>query len=99
MCALLIYANLVKEPEDAMQIFAVRRFPPNMGPSEIRYLHYLAQIVQSDAPIIRTVTLQSLTCSPVPRLTKARDGCRLYVEIANHERVIMSSHNEETGLR
>lgn len=82
-----------------MQIFAVRRHPPNMGPSEIRYLHYLAQIVQADPPPIRTITLKSLTCSPVPRLTKARDGCRLFVEIANHERVVMSSLAEDSNLR
>lgn len=87
------------EPEDAMQIFAVRRYPPNFGSSEIRYLHYLAHLVQLESPPIRTVTLNSLTCSPVPRLTKARDGCRLYVEIANNERIIMSSNTDDTSLR
>lgn len=96
---MLIYAGLVKEPEDAMQIFAVRRYPPNFGPSEIRYLHYLAHLVQLESTPIRMVTLNSLTCSPVPRLTKARDGCRLYVEIANNERVIMSSNTDDTSLR
>lgn len=99
VCSLLIYANLAQEPEDAMQIFAVRRQPPNLEPSQVRYLNYLAFIVQSNLPHTRTITLKSLTCSPVPRLTKARDGCRLYVEIANNERVIMSSHDDEASLR
>lgn len=89
----------MQEPEDAMQIFAVRRFPLNMSPSEIRYLHYFTKIVQAEAPIIRTVNLKSLTCSPVPRVTKARDGCRLFIDVANHERVVWSSPHEESGLR
>lgn len=68
-CALLIYANLVHEPEDAMQIFAVKRQPPNLKPSEIRYLYYLSDIVRKKPhlPHFKAVTLTSVTCSPIPR--------------------------------
>lgn len=100
-CALLIYGHLVREPEDAMQIFAVKRQPPNMRPSQIRYLYYLADIVRTTPhlPHYKPITLTALTCSPVPRTTKARDGCRLYIEIACHDKVVMSTIQEYDKMR
>lgn len=101
VCALLIYADLVREPEDAMQIFAVKRHPPNLRPSEVRYLYYLADIVRSTPhlPHFKPVTLTTVTCCPVPRMTKARDGCRLYVEVACHDKVVLSTIQEYDKMR
>ncbi|XP_059616467.1 cyclin-G-associated kinase-like [Phlebotomus argentipes] len=99
--ALLIYASLVREPEDAMQIFAVKRTPPNMKPSEQRYLYYLGDILRTTPhfPHFKPVTLVSVTVSPVPRMTKARDGCRMYVEVTCHDRVVFSTVQEYEKMR
>uniref|UniRef100_A0A6B2E633 Cyclin-G-associated kinase n=1 Tax=Phlebotomus kandelakii TaxID=1109342 RepID=A0A6B2E633_9DIPT len=99
--ALLIYASLVREPEDAMQIFAVKRTPPNMKPSELRYLYYLGDILRSTPhfPHFKPATLVSVTVSPVPRMTKARDGCRMYVEVTCHDRIVFSTVQEYEKMR
>jgi len=36
VCAFLIYMKLFERPEDAAQLFAVRRTPPGLQPSEMR---------------------------------------------------------------
>lgn len=46
VCALLLYAKLVTVPEDALQIFAVKRSPINIPPSQLRYLYYLNNIIR-----------------------------------------------------
>uniref|UniRef100_A0AAG5CTP3 Cyclin-G-associated kinase n=1 Tax=Anopheles atroparvus TaxID=41427 RepID=A0AAG5CTP3_ANOAO len=101
VCALLIYAALVTEPEDAMQIFAIKRTPPNLRPSELRYLYYLGDIVRSvpHLPHYKPVTLVSLAVSPVPRMTKARDGCRMYVEVATADRTVFCTLQEYERMR
>ncbi|XP_029716298.2 cyclin-G-associated kinase [Aedes albopictus] len=101
VCALLVYSQLVTEPEDAMQIFAVKRTPPNMRASELRYLYYLGDIVRSvpHLPHYYPVTLVSVTASPVPRMTKARDGCRIYVEVASGDRILFSTLQEYDRMR
>lgn len=84
-----------------MQIFAVKRQPPNLRASEIRYLYYLGDIVRSTPhlPHYKSVTLTSVTCCPVPRMTKARDGCRLYVEISCHDQIVLSTILEYDKMR
>lgn len=101
VCALLIYGNLVSEPEDAMQIFAVKRIPPNLRASEMRYLYYLHNIVQecSQLPHFKPVTLTSVSCSPVPRMTRARDGCRMFVEVSCNDKVILTTIQEYDKMR
>ncbi|XP_045493731.1 cyclin-G-associated kinase [Colias croceus] len=90
LCGLLLYAKLVTVPEDALQIFAVKRTPINMTPSQLRYLYYLHNIVRPEPvlPHFRPVSLVSLTIQPVPLFTKARDGCRPYLEVFNEDRII-----------
>ncbi|KAM3962866.1 cyclin-G-associated kinase isoform 2-T2 [Aphomia sociella] len=93
LCGLLLYSKLVTVPEDALQIFAVKRCPINIPPSQLRYLYYLSNIVRPEAilPHFRPVTLVSLTIQPVPLFTKARDGCRPYIEIYNEDRLLLST--------
>lgn len=97
--ALMIYAQLVREPEDALQMFAVKRTPPNVRPSELRYLYYAADIVRAHLPHYQPITLVSINFSPVPRMTKARDGCRLYIEVVANDRVIVSTLQEYERMR
>lgn len=84
-----------------MQIFAVKRHPLDMSPSQVRYLYYLADIVRSTPllPHFKPITLTTLSCSPIPRMTKARDGCRLYVEIACNDKIVLSTVQEYDKMR
>ncbi|XP_013177988.1 PREDICTED: cyclin-G-associated kinase isoform X2 [Papilio xuthus] len=93
LCGLLLYAKLVTVPEDALQIFAVKRSPISISPAQLRYLYYLSNIVRPEPvlPHFRPVSLVSLTIQPVPLFTKARDGCRPYIEIYNEDRLILST--------
>uniref|UniRef100_A0A182YJL6 Cyclin-G-associated kinase n=1 Tax=Anopheles stephensi TaxID=30069 RepID=A0A182YJL6_ANOST len=101
VCALLIYASLVTEPEDAMQMFAIKRTPPSLRASELRYLYYLGDIVRSvpHLPHYKPVTLVSLAVTPVPRMTKARDGCRMYVEVATADRTVFCTLQDYERMR
>ncbi|XP_050499686.1 cyclin-G-associated kinase [Diabrotica virgifera virgifera] len=101
VCALLIYSGLFQVPEDALQMFAVKRCPPNMRPSELRYLYYLADIVR-DPPLFphyNPVTLVSIQMQPVPLFTKIRDGCRPYVEVYSENRCILSTLQDYERMR
>lgn len=99
--ALFMYARLVKEPEDAMQIFAVKRMPPQWRPSELRYLYYMGDLCRSTPhlPHFKPVTLVSLQVAPVPAMTKARDGCRMFIEIVSHDRVVLTTMQDYDRMR
>lgn len=74
VCGLLIYARLFEVPEDGLQLFAIKRCPPNMSASELRYLYYLSNIVRNPPlyPHCKPLTLISLQMQPVPLFTKIR---------------------------
>uniref|UniRef100_A0A1I8PUS5 non-specific serine/threonine protein kinase n=1 Tax=Stomoxys calcitrans TaxID=35570 RepID=A0A1I8PUS5_STOCA len=101
VCALLMYSDLILEPEDAVQVFAVKRHPINLRPSEFRYLYYLGDILRPTPllPHYKNVNLISLNCQPVPRMSKTRDGCRIYMEVYNNERLILSTMQEYEKMR
>lgn len=40
ICAFLIFVDLFERPEDAAQMFAVKRMPPSIRPSHMRYVVY-----------------------------------------------------------
>lgn len=100
-CALLLYAGLVSVPEDALQMFAVKRMPPNMQPSQLRYLYYLSEVI-SPAPVIphhKPVTLVSVNICPIPRSTKHRDGIRPFIEVTCNDQVILSTLQDYDKMR
>lgn len=101
VCALFVYAGLVREPEDAMQIVAVRRQPPGLRASEVRYLYYMGDLVRPTPllPHRKPLALRMLRCAPVPRMTKARDGCRMYAEVQCGDRVVLTTELEYEHLR
>nr|CAH7718848.1 unnamed protein product [Callosobruchus chinensis] len=101
VCGLLIYAGVFQVAEDALQMFAVKRCPPNMRPSELRYLYYLADIVANLPvyPHYKSVTLVSLQMQPVPLFTKVRDGCRPYVEVFSENKCILSTLQDYERMR
>ncbi|KAF5274004.1 hypothetical protein FQA39_LY01119 [Lamprigera yunnana] len=101
LCALLIYVGLFVVPEDALQLFAVKRTPPNMQPSELRYLYYVADIIRNPPlhPHYKPVTLVSLQMHPLPLFTKVRDGCRPYVEVYSESRCVLSTLQEYERMK
>lgn len=82
-------------------MFAVKRLPPNMRPSELRYLYYLTNIIDNPPilPHYKPVTLVSIQLQPVPLFTKVRDGCRPYLEIYNECRCVLSTLQEYERMR
>lgn len=101
ICALLMYADLLREPEDAVQVFAVKRHTINLRPSEFRYLYYFGDILRPTPllPHYKNTTLVSLSCQPVPRMTKARDGCRIYMEVYCNGNLLLSTLQDYEKMR
>jgi cyclin G-associated kinase len=97
--ALMIYAQLIREPEDALQMFAVKRTPPNIRPSELRYLYYTADLMRSHFPHYNPITLVTMIMNPIPRMTKAKDGVRLYLEVVANDRVAMSTLQDHDKMK
>uniref|UniRef100_A0A0K8VGN7 Cyclin-G-associated kinase n=1 Tax=Bactrocera latifrons TaxID=174628 RepID=A0A0K8VGN7_BACLA len=99
--AMLMYANLINEPEDAVQVFAVKRHPLNLRASEFRYLYYFGDILRPTPllPHYKSINLVSLCCQPVPRMTKARDGCRIYMEVYCNDRLLLSTLQDYEKMR
>ncbi|XP_052836090.1 cyclin-G-associated kinase isoform X2 [Drosophila gunungcola] len=101
ICALLMYADLLQEPEDAVQVFAVKRHTINLRPSEFRYLYYFGDILRPTPllPHYKNTNLVALSCQPVPRMTKARDGCRIYMEVYCNETLLLSTLQDYEKMR
>uniref|UniRef100_A0A1A9W7D6 Cyclin-G-associated kinase n=1 Tax=Glossina brevipalpis TaxID=37001 RepID=A0A1A9W7D6_9MUSC len=101
VCALLMYSDLILEPEDAVQVFAIKRHPINLKPSEFRFLYYLGDLLRPTPllPHYKLLNLVSLSCQPVPRMTKARDGCRLYMEVHSNDRLLLTTMQDYEKIR
>lgn len=59
------------------------------------------ETISTDDPVFphfRPVSLVSLTIRPVPLFTKARDGCRPYVEVYNEDRLLLSTMHDYERL-
>ena len=81
-CSLLIYAGVLRTAAEALAMFATRRCQAaQLQPSEYRIIEYMASLAAGRLPHMRPLVLKSLTAQPVPLFTKARDGCRPYVEV------------------
>ncbi|XP_066992198.2 cyclin-G-associated kinase [Anabrus simplex] len=101
VCAFLMFINLFQKPEDAAQMFAVKRMPPGLQPSELRYLYYMCHILQEIPmePHFKPITLVSITLQPIPLFTKVRDGCRPYVEVYQGDDKVLSTLQEYERMR
>ncbi|XP_044754346.1 cyclin-G-associated kinase isoform X2 [Coccinella septempunctata] len=101
VCGLLLYSGVCEIPEDALQMFAVKRMPPNLRPSDLRYLYYLSEIVKNppNYPHYKPLTLISLQMQPIPAFTKVRDGCRPYLEVYSENRCIFSTMQDYEQMR
>ncbi|XP_031789638.1 cyclin-G-associated kinase isoform X2 [Nasonia vitripennis] len=95
-CALLLYAGVLKSAEEAIHMFTTRRCqPPQLQPSELRIIEYMASLVNGRLPHMKPLVLRSLLVQPVPLFTRARDGCRPYVEIYSNGAMVFSTKRAE----
>lgn len=101
ICAFLMYMGMFQRYEDAAQMFAVKRMPPGLHPSEIRYLNYMSGLLSKPPvfPHFKPVTLVAVTLQPVPLFTKVRDGCRPYVEVYQGEERVFTTMQEYERMR
>lgn len=82
--AFLVFCHLFDTPEEALQMFAVRRCPVTLFPSQLRYIRYLSQMVSRNQPVLPhrfPMHISAVTVKPVPLFTKLKDGCRPFVEV------------------
>ncbi|KAG1682522.1 Cyclin-G-associated kinase [Nymphon striatum] len=93
VCAFLAYCHFFASPEGGLQMFAVKRCPAGLVPSQLRYIQYICDMVNPEKPIIphrRNVMLSSVTMRPVALFTKLKDGCRPFAEVYLGEDRILS---------
>ncbi|CAB0040308.1 unnamed protein product [Trichogramma brassicae] len=88
--------SVVHTVDEALNLFATRRCqPPQIQPSEIKMIEYMAQLANHKLPHMKPLILRSLLVQPVPLFTRARDGCRPYVEIYSNGAMVFSTKRNE----
>lgn len=101
VCSFLVFCHLFQTPEEALQMFAIKRCPVNLVPSQLRYIHYVSGLV-SPSPIIPhqyLITLVSISMKPVPLFTKLRDGCRPFAEVHKGEERLLTTSQEYEKIK
>ncbi|XP_067135354.1 cyclin-G-associated kinase isoform X2 [Centruroides vittatus] len=101
VCSFLVFCHLFQTPEEALQMFAIKRCPVNLVPSQLRYIHYVSGLV-SPSPVIPhqyLITLVSVSMKPVPLFTKLRDGCRPFAEVHKGEERLLTTSQEYEKIK
>ncbi|KAF3427225.1 hypothetical protein E2986_07419 [Frieseomelitta varia] len=94
-CTLLIYARAFTSPEEAIAMFTTRRQPPQLQPSELRCINYMSLLSTGIQPHTKPLALRSLVIKPVPLFTRAKDGCRPYIDIYSNGALVFSTKRQE----
>ncbi|CAD6207958.1 GSCOCG00003216001-RA-CDS [Cotesia congregata] len=95
-CALLLYAGVLSKPEETIALFTTRRCqPPQLQASEMRSINYMSILHSGVYPHTRPLALRSLILQPVPLFTRAKDGCRPYIEIYSNGAFVFSTKKPE----
>lgn len=95
-CSLLLYSGALTTSEEALALFTTRRCQaPLLQPSELRSLNYMGLLAREICPHSKPVVLRSLLVQPVPLFTRARDGCRPYVEIYSGGALVFSTRRPD----
>nr|XP_053649196.1 cyclin-G-associated kinase-like [Cherax quadricarinatus] len=101
VCSFLLVSHAFKRPEQALSMFAIKRCPPDLQPSQFRYLEYIRDLVSSPPtlPHFKPMTLTSVIVSPIPFFTQRRDGARPYVEVWQGDHKMLSTLQEYDHMR
>ncbi|XP_018398325.1 PREDICTED: cyclin-G-associated kinase isoform X1 [Cyphomyrmex costatus] len=91
-CTLLIHCRALTSVEEAIALFTTRRCqPPHLQPSELRSINYMSMLSSGRPPHIKPLVLRSVIIQPVPLFTRARDGCRPYIEIYSNGALVFTT--------
>ncbi|XP_071513267.1 cyclin-G-associated kinase-like isoform X2 [Panulirus ornatus] len=101
VCSFLLVTHSFKRPEQALNMFAIKRCPPDLQPSQFRYLEYVRDLVSSPPtePHFKPLTLTSIIISPIPLFTQRRDGARPYVEVWQGDHKMLSTLQEYDHMK
>ncbi|XP_066598414.1 cyclin-G-associated kinase [Prorops nasuta] len=95
-CSLLIYAGALSMTEEAINLFTTRRCqPPQLQPSELRSINYMSMLNNGMPPHTKPLVLRSILLQPVPLFTRAKDGCRPYVDIYSNGALVFTTKKPE----
>ncbi|KZC09191.1 Cyclin-G-associated kinase [Dufourea novaeangliae] len=95
-CTLLIYARALSSPEEAIALFTTRRCqPPQLQASELRSINYMSLLCSGVHPHTKPLALRSLIIQPVPLFTRAKDGCRPYIDIYSNGALVFTTKRPE----
>lgn len=91
-CTLLIHSGALSTADEAISLFTTRRCqPPHLQSSELRSINYMSLLSNGTRPHTRPLVLRSIVIQPVPLFTRARDGCRPYVEIYSNGALVFTT--------
>lgn len=91
-CTLLIHCRALTTAEEAIALFTTRRCqPPQLQPSELRSINYMSLLSSGRLPHTKPLVFRSVVIQPVPLFTRARDGCRPYIEIYSNGALVFTT--------
>ncbi|XP_011866350.1 PREDICTED: cyclin-G-associated kinase [Vollenhovia emeryi] len=91
-CTLLIHCRALTTVDEAIALFTTRRCqPPHLQPSELRSINYMSLLSGDRPPHTKPLVLRSVVIQPVPLFTRARDGCRPYIEIYSNGALVFTT--------
>lgn len=77
-------------------MFTTRRCqPPQLQPSELRSINYMSLLSSGVHPHTKPLALRGLIVQPVPLFTRAKDGCRPYIDIYSNGALVFSTKRLE----
>lgn len=95
-CALLLYSKALSTKDEVINLFNTRRCQtPLFSSADLKILDYMSQISTNVQPHSIPLVLHSITIQPVPLFTKARDGCRPYVDVYSGGSLVCTTRNTE----
>ncbi|KAK2189330.1 hypothetical protein NP493_109g06044 [Ridgeia piscesae] len=101
VCAFMCFCRLFDNPDHALKLFAMKRVPPGILPSQRRYIGYICEMVK-EIPVLphnKAVMLVSVTMLPVPMFNRMKNGCRPFLEVYLGEDRILSTSQEYERMR
>nr|XP_012227605.1 PREDICTED: cyclin-G-associated kinase [Linepithema humile] len=91
-CTLLIHCRALSTTDEAIALFTTRRCqPPHLQPSELRSINYMSMLSGGRPPHTKPLVLRSVVIQPVPLFTRAKDGCRPYIEIYSNGALVFTT--------
>lgn len=88
----MIHCRALITAEEAIALFTTRRCqPPHLQPSELRSINYMSLLSSGRPPHTKPLVLRSVIIQPVPLFTRAKDGCRPYIEIYSNGALVFTT--------